>query len=204
MPAVRASARRLARVSCSRQSPWIRWWSISDQLDVGRLGGGAEPLVAGRREHRRRSPSSLRKPASWLAAVGVAVDDHGPGAGLVGDEPGEDRDDPARAGERPPRVELDQGPRGGELDPAAGGREGLDQRVDAGRRPPGRSRSVTCPRAVDGRGGQVGLAVGDRRPERPRRARRARRPAPRRRRPTGRRPGTRRARRARPPSPAPG
>ena len=85
------------------------------------------------------------------------------GSGLVGDEPGEDRDDLARAGERLPRLERDQRPGGGELDPPARGRQRLDQRVGA---------------AAGRQGVAVGhLPQGRRRPRRPGRTCRRRSPS---------------------------
>ena len=45
------------------------------------------------------------------------------GRGWLIDEPGEGRDDPARAGERPVGRQVDQGLGGGELDAAARGRQ---------------------------------------------------------------------------------
>ena len=108
-----------------------------DQLDVGRLGGEPEPPVA-RHGDLRLVAEGLEEAGELARPVDVAVDDDGLRRGLVGDEPGEDRDDPARTGERAARVERDQGPRRGELGPAAGGPEGLDERVGAAGRRSGR------------------------------------------------------------------
>ena len=131
-------------VSISRQSPWIKCVVDEDQLDVGRLRRGAEALVAGRREHRLIA-QLLEVPGQSPAPRGVAVDDHGPGRRLVGHEPGEDRDDQARPGERPSRLQRDQRPGGGELDPTVRRRERLDQRVGPAVRPPGRRGRSPAP-----------------------------------------------------------
>jgi hypothetical protein len=172
-----------------------------DQLDVGRFRGEPEPPVA-RLGDLRLVAEGLQEAGELARPVDVAVDDDGLRRGLVGDEPGEDRDDPARAGERPARVERDERPRRGELGPSAGGPEGPDERV--GRPlPTSALRSVTCPRAVAA--GRRGRSCRRRSPAPARRrARPGRRPPPWRRRSTGRSPGRRRIPPAPRPSPAPG
>ena len=123
---------------------------------------------------------------------------------LARDEPGEDRHHPARA-----RRTAAAGP--GPPGPSRR-RTGRGGRGPRGPRPAGwardrRRQGVAVGHPAEGQrgdGGQVGLAVGDRRPEHVGRARPGRRPAPRRTCRSGRARGSGRARRARRPSPAPG
>ena len=80
-----------------------------------------------RREHRV-VPERVQEPGKLAPAGGVAVDDQGPGLACVVTNcarTGTTRLDPANGDLGSSRP----GPRGGEPGPAAGGREGLDQRV---------------------------------------------------------------------------
>ena len=153
MPAVRASAGGWPACRSAASHPGSGGCRPGSARRRPISAARAEAVAAGQRQDRIVA-ELLEEPDELPAPGDVAVDDDGAGYGLAGHEPGEDRDDLARAGEWLPRLERDQGPRGGELDPPARGRQSASTSGFG----PAAGRQGACGRSP---------APGPRRPRRP-------------------------------------